>query len=141
MTIRKCKCCTVVVLLALQMIEATLDPLATFWNNTNAVYGRVGSDPLVQFLGAFNSRQDCAAECVRRGKGDCAVYTWHSANFPSPEVRCHCYGLASYFDWYPTQQPDVVSGRVQWACDSVDDCSRNGAVSYTHLTLPTIYSV
>ncbi len=108
-------------------------PFTKIYNNTNNVYGRVGL-PNVVFLGTFNSSNACLSAAVMQGPRVCGSFVWHSSHFPDPSFARHCYATKStagsfyYFDWFPTLQMQVVSGRLGWSCDGIDkrECSHNG---------------
>ena len=86
-----------------------------------------------------------AVRIHRHGEAD--VLTYEDVPLPEPgpgEVRVKVAAAGLNFidiyqrrGWYKTPLPLILGQEAAGAVDAVGD----GAVSYTHLTLPTIYSV
>jgi hypothetical protein len=89
------------------------------FEDTNNVYGLVGSSDYVHYLGIQESRDACAFACVHYflssgGAVKMGSYVWHPRNFPSLEWRGYCFGRSEAFDvWNPTIQKGAISGRVR----------------------------
>jgi len=100
----------------------------------NCVYGRLGRDATVILLKEnVTSPEDCAKLCIERGRS-CGSFAWHSPSFPNPDFKSKCIATTKgYFDWFPTLESQVTSGRIEWGCSSAAECSLNGKCSkYNH---------
>ena len=109
---------------AMGLVPPAPPPTVRF-ESSNAVYGRVNSSGVVS-LGVFDEIELCVNACVASGRRGCGAVTWHTPSYPDPTFARHCYGLVSYFDWFPTQQDAVTSVRLEWPCAGDSDCSQNG---------------
>jgi len=97
-------------------------------NDYNNVAGRAKSHTdtaTVKYIGSFDTFNSCK-EAVLAYKLQCFSFTYHTPEYGGVFAR-QCFGVVTkYYDWFPSYEQHIQSGRIWYGCSHDSDCSLNG---------------